>query len=86
MSDKTGMTKKDCGIALNGLLSVVTEALQKGETVKLNGFGSFEVKYRAARIGRNPKTLETIAIPAQNIPMFKAGKGLKESVACGGGK
>lgn len=81
VAGKTGLTKKDCGTVLDGFLSAVTEALQAGEAVKLTGFGSFEVKHRAARTGRNPQTKETVEIPAQTIPVFKAGKGLKDSVA-----
>ena len=64
-----------------GFLSAVTEALQAGDAVKLTGFGSFEVKRRAARTGRNPQTKEMVEIPAQTVPVFKAGKGLKDSVA-----
>lgn len=78
---KSGLTKKDCDAALEGLLSAVTEALQSGDSVKLTGFGSFEVKHRAARTGRNPQTRETVEIPAQAVPVFKAGKVLKDSVA-----
>lgn len=81
MADKTRLTKKDCGAVLDSLLSTVTEALQEGEPVKLSGFGNFEAKRRAARTGRNPQTRETVEIPAQIVPAFKAGKGLKESVA-----
>jgi DNA-binding protein HU-beta len=81
MAGKTGLTKKDCGTALDGFLSAVTKALQAGEAVKLVGFGSFEVKRRAAKTGRNPQTKETMEIPAQTIPVFKAGKGLKDSIA-----
>ena len=81
MAGKTGLTKKDCGTALDGFLSAVTEALQAGEAVKLVGLGSFEVKRRAARTGRNPQTKEVVEIPAQTVPVFKAGKGLKDNVA-----
>mgnify|MGYP001053706879 FL=1 len=80
MASKTGMTKKDCGIALDGMLSAITEALQKGDKIKLTGFGTFEVKHRAARTGRNPQTKDVVEIPAQSVPVFKAGKALKESV------
>ena len=80
MASKTGMTKKDCGIALDGMLSAITEALQKGDKIKLTGFGTFEVKHRAARTGRNPQTKDVVEIPAQSVPVFKAGKVLKESV------
>lgn len=81
VAGKTGLSKKDCGTVLDGFLSVVTEALQAGKAVKLAGLGSFEVKRRAARTGRNPQTKETVEIPAQTIPVFKAGKLLKDSVA-----
>lgn len=81
MADKTGLTRKDCGTALDGFLSTVTEALQVGDAVKLVGFGSFEVKHRVARTGHNPQTKAPVEIPAQTIPMFKAGKGLKDSIA-----
>ena len=80
MASKTGMTKKDCGIALDGMLSAITEALQKGDKIKLTGFGTFEVKHRAARTGRNPQTKDVVESPAQSVPVFKAGKALKESV------
>lgn len=80
MAGKTGMAKKDCGIALDGMLSAITEALQKDDKIKLTGFGIFEVKHRATRTGRNPQTKETVEIPAQSVPVFKAGKVLKESI------
>lgn len=81
MADKTGMARKDCGIALEGLLAAVTEALAAGEAVKLSGFGRFEAKRRAPRAGRNLQTMATVEIPAQTVPVFRAGKGLKDSVA-----
>ncbi len=77
---KTGDTKKDAEATLNAFISVVTEALAKGEKVQLVGFGSFEVRKRAARKGRNPQTKEEIKIPASKAPVFKAGKALKELV------
>ena len=77
---KTGCTKKNCGLILDGLLDEITEALQRDEKVKLVNFGSFEVTHRAARVGRNPQNRETIQIPARGIPFFKAGKQLKEAV------
>ena len=61
--------------------AIITAALTEGEKVQLVGFGSFEVKKRAARIGRNPKTKESIEIPASVVPVFKAGKALKDAVA-----
>ena len=75
---KTGETKKEA--TLNAFVDVVTEALVKGEKVQLVGFGSFEVRKRAARKGRNPQTKEEIKIPASKAPVFKAGKALKELV------
>ena len=80
MAAKTGETKKDAEAALNAFVGVVTEALVKGDKVQLVGFGSFEVRKRAARKGRNPQTKEEIKIPASKAPVFKAGKALKELV------
>ena len=77
---KTGETKKDAEATLNAFIDVVTEALVKGDKVQLVGFGSFEVRKRAARKGRNPQTKEEIKIPASIAPVFKAGKALKELV------
>ena len=76
----TGETKKDAEATLNAFIEVVTESLAKGEKVQLVGFGSFEVRKRAARKGRNPQTKETIQIPASKAPRFKAGKALKDAV------
>ena len=80
MAAKTGATKKDAEAALNAFTSVVTDTLVKGEKVQLVGFGSFEVRKRAARKGRNPQTKEEIKIPASKAPVFKAGKALKDLV------
>ena len=80
ISAKTGTTKKDAEAALNAFISVVTEALEKDEKVQLVGFGSFEVRKRAARKGRNPQTKEEIKIPASKAPVFKAGKALKDLI------
>ena len=77
---KTGDTKKVAEANLNALLDVITEALQKEEKVQLVGFGSFEIRKRAARKGRNPQTKEEIKIPASKAPVFKAGKALKDLV------
>ncbi len=77
---KTGATKKDAEATLNAFVDVVTESLVKGDKVQLVGFGSFEVRKRAARKGRNPQTKEEIKIPASKAPVFKAGKALKELV------
>ena len=80
MAAKTGDTKKSTEETLNAFVDVVTDALVKGEKVQLVGFGSFEVRKRAARKGRNPQTKEEIKIPASKAPVFKAGKALKELV------
>mgnify|MGYP001055126157 FL=1 len=77
---KTGSTKKDAEATLNAFVDVVTESLVKGDKVQLVGFGSFEVRKRAARKGRNPQTKEEIKIPASKAPVFKAGKALKDLV------
>ena len=76
-----GMTKKDTERVLNAAIDAMTAALVKGEKVQLSGFGTFEVKDREARIGRNPHTKEAIEIPATRIPAFKASKALKDNVA-----
>ena len=77
---KTGDTKKGAEASVNAFVDVVTEALTEGEKVQLVGFGSFEVRKRAARKGRNPQTKEEIKIPASKAPVFKAGKALKDLV------
>ena len=77
---KTGETKKSAEASVNAFVDVVTESLVKGDKVQLVGFGSFEVRKRAARKGRNPQTKEEIKIPASKTPVFKAGKALKDLV------
>ena len=77
---KAGLTKKAAATAVNAVLDVVAEALAAGEDVKITGFGSFEVKDRAARTGRNPKTGEAVEIPASKYVAFSAGSALKEKV------
>lgn len=76
-----GMAKKDAEKVINAMSDVIGEALTKGDTVQLIGFGTFGVKERAAREGRNPRTGEVVAIPASKAPYFKAGKALKDKVA-----
>ena len=78
IAEKTNLTKKDSEAALVAVVESITEALAKGDKVQV--FGSFEVKNRAARTGRNPKTKEAIEIPASKYPVFKAGKALKDKV------
>ncbi|MDR1668963.1 MAG: HU family DNA-binding protein [Oscillospiraceae bacterium] len=80
VSEKTGLTKKDSDAAITAVFDVIGNALSTGDKIQLVGFGSFEVKQREARVGRNPKTRESISIPASKSPVFKAGKALKESV------
>ena len=77
---KTGDTKKSAEVALNAILSSITDSLKKGEKVQLVGFGSFEVRKRAARKGRNPQTGEEIKISASKSPVFKPGKAFKDLV------
>ncbi len=74
------LSKASAGRALDAAIDAVTSALQKGESVSLVGFGTFSVKARAARTGRNPQTGAEIKIKAANVPSFKAGKGLKDAV------
>jgi len=77
---KSGLSKKNSEAALNAMVASVEDALVAGEKVVLVGFGTFEVKQRAERKGRNPQTKEEIIIPASKAPVFKAGKGLKDKI------
>ena len=77
---KAQITKKEAAAAVDAVLDVVAEALAAGDDVKITGFGGFEVKARAARTGRNPKTGEEIVIPASKHPTFTAGKAFKDAV------
>ena len=81
VAQSAGLTKKDTERVLNAAFDAMTVALTKGEKVQLSGFGTFEVKEREARIGRNPHTKEAIDIPATRVPVFKASKALKDNVA-----
>ncbi len=78
IAEKSELNKKQAEAALNAFTDTVVEAMKAGEKVQLMGFGTFEVKERAARVGRKPGTDETIEIPAKKVPGFKAGKGLKD--------
>lgn len=80
MADKSGLSKKDCETTLSALIETVTDALKAEDKVQLVGFGSFEVKKRDARTGRNPRTSEPLEIPAAKLPVFKAGKALKDAI------
>ena len=77
----TELTKKDAEKALSATLEAITNALAQGDKVQIVGFGSFEVKERQARTGRNPRTGETVEIAASKAPVFKAGKALKDAVS-----
>lgn len=78
IAEKSELTKKDAEKALNAFIEAVEEALKNGDKVQLVGFGTFEVRERAERKGRNPQTREEITIPASKAPIFKAGKALKD--------
>ncbi len=80
ISTESGLSKADTQRALDATIESITKALKKGDTVSLVGFGTFSVKERAARTGRNPATGETINIKASKNPSFKAGKGFKDAI------
>lgn len=80
IAEKSALSKKDSEKALNATFSAIEDALKAGDKVQLIGFGSFEVKNRAERMGRNPKTKETMKIPASKTPVFKAGKAFKDTI------
>jgi len=80
MANSAGISKADAGKALDGFIDAVGTALKEGDQVTLVGFGTFLVREREARTGRNPRTGETINIAASKLPAFKAGKGLKDAV------
>ena len=81
VAEKADLSNKDAEAAITATVDAITEALTQGEKVQLVGFGSFEVKTRAARVGRNPRTGEEIPISEAKLPVFKAGKALKDAVA-----
>ena len=81
VAERAELSKRDAESAVSAAIDVITEALRQEEKVQLVGFGSFEVKTRAERMGRNPQTKEPIPIPAPKAPGFKAGKALKDAVA-----
>jgi len=82
VAEKSGLTKKDAAAALESFIETVEETLQNGEKVVLVGFGTFEVKTRGAHIGRNPRTGEAIEVAEKKVPVFKAGKEIKEKIGC----
>ena len=81
VAESAGLSKKDTERVVNAALDIITAALCQGEKVQISGFGTFEVKDREARVGRNPHTKEAIEIPATKVPGFKASKTLKDTVA-----
>ena len=80
-SQNAGVARKDAERVINAAIDAITAALVNGDKVQLSGFGSFEVKDREARVGRNPHTKEAIEIPATKVPVFKASKALRDTVA-----
>jgi DNA-binding protein HU-beta len=80
VANAANLSKADASRAVDALVNSITSALKKGQQVSVVGFGTFSVKHRAGRSGRNPRTGETIKIPASNVPGFKAGKALKDAV------
>ena len=81
VAEKADFSKKDADKAVAAVLDSITDALAQGDKVQIVGFGTFEVRARAEKQGRNPKTGEAMIVPASNLPAFKAGKALKEAVA-----
>lgn len=81
VAEKTDLSKKDADAAVSAVLGAITDALKVGDKIQLVGFGTFEVRNRAAKQGRNPRTGETMTVPASKVPAFKAGKALKDAVA-----
>ena len=80
VAKKADLSKKDADAAVNAVIAAVTGALKKGDKVQVVGFGTFEVRKRAAKQGRNPQTGAVIKVPATKVPAFKAGKALKDAV------
>jgi DNA-binding protein HU-beta len=81
IADASGLTKADTERAVEGMFKVIKKTLKSGDSISLVGFGTFVVRKRAARIGRNPRTGEPIKIKASKVPAFKAGKALKDAMA-----
>ncbi|MCI5796846.1 MAG: HU family DNA-binding protein [Ruminococcus sp.] len=81
VAEKADLSKKDADAAVSAVLGAITDALKAGDKIQLVGFGTFEVRNRAAKQGRNPRTGETMTVPASKVPAFKAGKALKDAVA-----
>ncbi|RKZ06214.1 integration host factor subunit beta [bacterium] len=80
ISQKTGLSKKDTGVVVNMIIENISKALSEGDKVELRGFGSFKVKSRRGRKARNPRTGDTVEVPAKLVPFFKASNELKDKV------
>ncbi|MGI5972071.1 MAG: HU family DNA-binding protein [Oscillospiraceae bacterium] len=80
-AEKAGLSKKDSERVLDAVIEAITNSLSAGDKVQLVGFGAFDIKVRGERTGRNPRTKETIVIPASKLPVFKPGKALKDAVS-----
>lgn len=80
IAEETGFSRKNVELGVNAAINLITKALAEEEKVQIVGFGAFETKHRAERMGRNPKTGESTPIPATKVPTFKAGKALKDAV------
>lgn len=81
VAEKADLSKKDADAAVAAVFGAITDTLKAGDKIQLVGFGTFEVRARAAKQARNPRTGETMTVPATKVPAFKAGKALKEAVA-----
>ena len=81
VAERSGITKKDAERVINATVDTITASLVSGDKVQISGFGIFETKEREARVGRNPRTKETIEIPASRVPTFKPSKALKDKVS-----
>lgn len=81
VAEKSNLSKKDAEAAVNAVVAAASEALAKGESVQLVGFGTFEVRERSEKVCRNPRTGESMTVAATKVPAFKAGKALKDAVA-----
>lgn len=80
VAEAAELTKEVAGVAVDAMLDTITNTLKSGDSVRIAGFGNFEVTKRKESTGRNPRTGEPVKIPASNVPKFKAGKGLKDAV------
>ena len=81
VAERSGMTKKDAERVINATVDTITTSLVSGDKVQISGFGIFETKEREARVGRNPRTKETIEIPASRVPTFRPSKALKDNIS-----